>query len=118
VYDILNQIGPGINIAKVGVAIWGTQGVTFHKGSPFFHILVHLQWAGREMLSENKVYLESSHESFMEDTMLSKDCENVTVQGNSGTIFGWISVMTTNHRNEPIHNGRKDFSLEGGREHV
>lgn len=52
------------------------------------------------------MHLESPHESFMEDTMLSKDYENMTVKGISVTISGWLSSMTTDHRNRCGHTGR------------
>lgn len=52
------------------------------------------------------MHLESPHESLMEDTMLSKDYENMAVKGNSVTISGWLSSVTADHRNGPEHTGR------------
>ena len=43
------------------------------------------------------MHLEFPHESFMEDTVLSKADENMAGKGNSVTISGWLSSMTTDH---------------------
>lgn len=42
----------------------------------------------------------------MGDTMLSKDHENTAVKGNSVTISGWLSSMTTDQRYGPGHTGK------------
>ena len=52
------------------------------------------------------MHLEFPHESFMEDTMLSKAGENMAGKGNLVTISGWLSNMTIDHRNGPACTGR------------
>lgn len=42
----------------------------------------------------------------MEDTVLSKADENMAGKGNSVTISGWLSSMTTDHRNGPARAGK------------
>lgn len=49
----------------------------------------------------------------MDDTVLSKDYA-VMAKGIPGTISGWFSSMTADHRNRPGHSGRTEaFRVEG-----
>lgn len=56
------------------------------------------------------MHLEFPHESFMEDTMLSKDYENMAAEGITVTLSGRLSSMTTDHRIRPGHTGRTEPS--------
>lgn len=48
--------------------------------------------------------------------MLSKDYENMAVKGISVTIPGWLSSMTTDHRNGPdMLEGFKPLEWKGKR---